>query len=317
MKQTTLLAALLLVGSSLFAADPQLLSMAPSDATSYAGINVTQAKTSQFGQFLLNNIPQNSSFQEFVTKTGFDPRNDLSEVLLAASLPSTPPVAGASFVTSGLVLAKGAFNIPKILSTASADQKVQVSTYAGVQLLTIDGSAALGLIDASTAVAGDVASVKAALDRRNGSGSAIDASIMARINQLSTTEDVWSVSSSGLFAALPMMGSGASGSAILQTIQQTSGGIKFGSNVVVTGQAIAATSQDAASLGDVLKLLSSMITMHSGTGGPPSELVNVLKNMTVSTDGATLNMSLTVPEDQLEALLKMAHGGSLGTGTVI
>ena len=327
MRQTTLLAAVLYAGSSLFAADPQLLSMAPSDANTFAGINVTQAKTSQFGQFLLNNMPQNADFQAFVSKTGFDPRTDISEVLIAATLaapPATPPAADSQDATgvhqalsSGLFLAKGTFNIQKILATATTDDKVQVSTYSGVQLLTIDGHVALGLIDAATAAVGDVASVKAALDRRNGSGSAIDPVIMARINQLSTTEDAWSVSSKGLMALAGGMGSGAAGSAILQSIQQTSGGIKFGTNIVVTGQAIAATAQDAASLSDVLKMLSQMVTMHSGPSGAPSELTSVLKSLTISTDGSTVNLSLTLPEDQLEALIKLAHGGSIAAGTTL
>jgi hypothetical protein len=320
MRQTTLLAALLFAGSSLFAADPQLLAMAPSDATTYAGINVTQAKTSQFGQFLLNNIPQNADIQTFITKTGFDPRTDLTEVLMAATL--TAPAANATTqnghpsFSSGLVLAKGTFNIPKIVATAGADQKVQLSTYAGVQLLTIDGTMAFGLIDASTAAVGDLVSVKAALDRRTGPGSAIDSGTMARINELSTTEDAWSVSTKGLAGALPMLGTGDSGSAVLQSIQQSSGGIKFGSSVVLTVQVIADSTQDAASLSDVVKMLSQMASMHSGTGGAPSELTNLLKGLTISTDGTAVNLSLTVAEDQLEALVKMAHGSGMAAATI-
>lgn len=320
MRQITLLAGLLLAGSSLFAADPQLLAMAPGDATTFAGINVTQAKTSQFGQFVLNNIPQNADIQKFITETGFDPRTDLTEVLIAATV-SAPAANGAkqnghpSF-SAGLFLAKGSFNIPKIISTSTADQKVKVSTYSGVQLVTIDGEVAFGLIDASTLAAGDVASVKAALDRRNGSGSIIDAGVLARINQLSTTEDAWSVSTKGFPAGFPMMGTGDSGSAILQSIQQSSGGIKFGSSVVLTCQVIADSAQDAQSLSDVAKMLSQMFTMHSGTGGAPSELTNILKSLTISTDGTTVNLTLTVPEDQLEGLVKMAHGGQMNS-TVI
>jgi hypothetical protein len=320
MRQITLLAGLLLAGSSLFAADPQLLAMAPGDATTFAGINVTQAKTSQFGQFVLNNIPQNADIQKFITETGFDPRTDLTEVLIAATV-SAPAASGAkqnghpSF-SAGLFLAKGSFNIPKIISTSTADQKVKVSTYSGVQLVTIDGEVAFGLIDASTLAAGDVGSVKAALDRRNGSGSIIDAGVLARINQLSTTEDAWSVSTKGFPAGFPMMGTGDSGSAILQSIQQSSGGIKFGSSVVLTCQVIADSAQDAQSLSDVAKMLSQMFTMHSGTGGAPSELTNILKSLTISTDGTTVNLTLTVPEDQLEGLVKMAHGGQMNS-TVI
>jgi hypothetical protein len=317
MRQITLLAGLLLAGSSLFAADPQLLAMAPGDATTFAGINVTQAKTSQFGQFVLNNIPQNADIQKFISETGFDPSTDITEVLVAATI-GAPSTSGAHpSVSSGLFLAKGTFNIQKIVATATTDQKVQVSMYSGVQLVTVDGEVAFGLIDASTLAAGDVASVKAALDRRNGSGSIIDAGVLARINQLSTTEDAWSVSTKGFPTGFPMMGgSGDSGSAILQSIQQSSAGIKFGSSVVLTCQVIADSAQDAQSLSDVAKMLSQMVTMHSGTGGAPSELTNLLKSLTIATDGTAVNLSLTVAEDQLEALVKMAHGGKMNSAVI-
>jgi hypothetical protein len=312
MKQTTLLAAVLLVAPSLFAADPQLLSMAPPDANTFAGVNVEQVKTSPFGQFLLNHVPQHVEFEKFMTLTGFDPRRDLREVLIAGSIPArsadAPKDGDASFAgTNWLMLAKGNFNIPQILSAAPGDKHVQISTYAGVQVLTIEGSLAFGLIDGSTVVAGEVAHVKAALDRRSGPGSVINPTTMARINQLSTTQDAWSVSSTGFIGGLPGFGSGASGSAVLQSIQQASAGIKFGSTIAVTVQAVAATAQDATSLSDVAKMLSQMVAMHGGPDGPPAQLTDLLKSLTITTDGNTVNLSLSLPESDVEALVNMAN----------
>jgi hypothetical protein len=113
-----------------------------------------------------------------------------------------------------------------------------------------------------------------------------------------------------------MGASGDSGSAILQSIQQSSAGIKFGSSVVLTCQVIADSAQDAQSLSDVAKMLSQMVSMHSGTGGAPSELTNLLKSLTIATDGTAVNLTLTVAEDQLEALVKMAHGGQMPSAVI-
>ncbi len=317
MKQTILAAsALFLAGTSLFAADPQLLNMAPPDTQMFAGINVEQAKTSQFGQFLLMNLPSSADFQEFIGSTGFDPRTDLREVLIVTGTPSvsTTPGVGVS-VHSGMLLAKGTFNISKILAAAATDAKATVSAYSSAQLVTIgkgEQSQALALIDGSTAVAGPVDDVKAALDRRS-TGSVIPAAVMARINQLSTTEDIWSVSTAN-FGALAMPGSDQSGggSAVLKSIQQASGGVKFGAQVQLDAQAVTASAQDATSLGDVVKLLSQMLEMHGSANPAPAGLVDLLKTMVVSTDSNILKVTLTIPESQLESLFKMAeqHGAA-------
>ncbi len=308
MKKSTLLAAALLLGSaSLFAADPQLLNMTPSDAQMYAGINVEQAKTSQFGQFLLSNMPVDANFQEFITSTGFDPRTDLREILIVTTGAPAPTLKSTH---SGLMLAKGTFNLSQIQAAAAQDAKAAVSSYSGAQLITFgDGaqSQTLALIDASTAVAGNLSDVKAALDRR-AAPAAISAAVMARINQLSTTEDVWSISTAS-FASLPFPGAtgGTSGSAVLQSIQQASAGLKFGSQVQLDAQAVTASAQDATSLGDVVKLLAQMVEMHTSSSTAPGQVASLLKNLVVSTDQNIVKVSITLPEDQIESLFKMAE----------
>ena len=54
----------------------------------------------------------------------------------------------------------------------------------------------------------------------------------------------------------------------LQQIQSASGGVKFGSMVVVTGQAQTETAQDATKLGGVLQLLVSMAQLQAAEEHP-------------------------------------------------
>src|SRR5215831_2143011 len=86
----------------LSAADPQLLNLVMPDAKVIAGVNVEQAKGTQFGQFVLNQIQtQDSDLQKLATLTGFDPRRDVRELLVASNgVPKT-----------GLALAKGQFDV--------------------------------------------------------------------------------------------------------------------------------------------------------------------------------------------------------------
>src|SRR5262245_34973109 len=95
------------------AADPQLLSLVMPDAKILAGVNVEQARNSLFGQYVLSTIqPDNPELQALVNLTGFDPRRDVHELLVATN--SGP---GGK---SGVALARGTFDIPKILAAGTA-----------------------------------------------------------------------------------------------------------------------------------------------------------------------------------------------------
>src|SRR3954466_4729672 len=101
MKAQILTATLLTAFSGvLSAADPQLLNLVMPDAKVLAGVNVEQAKGTQFGQFILNQLQtHDSDMQKLVTLTGFDPRRDVRELLVASD--------GAPQTKVGLALATG------------------------------------------------------------------------------------------------------------------------------------------------------------------------------------------------------------------
>src|SRR5215472_6743239 len=87
-------------------ADPQLLNMVMDDAKVMAGVNIEQAKTTPFGQYVLSQLPaQDKHLDEVITLTGFDPRRDVRELLLASP---------SSDSKSGIALARGIFDIAKI-----------------------------------------------------------------------------------------------------------------------------------------------------------------------------------------------------------
>src|SRR5215467_11736565 len=97
----------------LSAADPQLLNLVMPDAKVLAGVNVEQAKGTQFGQYVLNQLQtHDTEMQKLIAATGFDPRRDVREVLVASD--------GAPQSKRGLALARGNFDIAKITATATA-----------------------------------------------------------------------------------------------------------------------------------------------------------------------------------------------------
>jgi hypothetical protein len=76
------ISALFLAGAlSAFAAvDPALLALVPPGAKLVSGVQLDQARSSEFGQYLLNRIhTDDDCFQKFTEETGFDPRHDLDD----------------------------------------------------------------------------------------------------------------------------------------------------------------------------------------------------------------------------------------------
>src|SRR6185437_5743984 len=199
---TTLFTALTAQG-----ADPRLLNLVMPDATTLAGANVTNAGITPFGQFVLNSmtVSGNAQLQNFITTTGFDPRHDVSEILAATSGNATNP--------SGVVLAMGNFQVPQITAAITAKSpELTIQTYGNATLITGPAAKnaatttatafAIAFQGTNIAIMGDVASVKAAIDR-SASANSIDPALAAQVQTLSTTEDVWAVTSRSAAALLP------------------------------------------------------------------------------------------------------------------
>src|SRR5580693_5444597 len=84
---------------TLSAADPQLMKLVMPDVKLMTDVNVAQAKLSPFGQFLLSQM-ESAHLQEFTTLTGFDPRQDLLELLVVSN--GAPGAANSLGLASGV-----------------------------------------------------------------------------------------------------------------------------------------------------------------------------------------------------------------------
>jgi hypothetical protein len=312
-------AVLVLAGAAnTFAADPQLLNLVMPDAQVLAGINVTNAEISPLGTFLLAQISANDQgLQQLIAATGFDPRKDVTEVLAASNGNPAAPAA--------LALSKGNFDVAKIVAAIGQKSTQQVSTYNGATLIASgSGGGAVAFLSGGTiAVAGNIVSVKAALDRSSGVNS-ISPALATQAQTLSTTEDAWSVSLASLGALLPGMagtakpntdagastsgGGGMAGQALqlVKNIQSCSAGLKFGDTVQFTAQATADTAEDAGALRDVIKMVAALAAMGAGNNKDVAAIAQFLQSLSVTTAGTTVNLSASVPESQIESLLQAA-----------
>ncbi len=286
------------------AADPQLLNLVMPDAKVLAGVNVDQAKTSPFGQYVLNQMQPDNQLKELSTLTGFDPTRDVHEILVATSS------LGGTRQAGGLIAARGDFD-PSRISSLALSKGATSETYGGVTIIEDPKQQhGFAFLSPTIAIAGDLANVKAAIDRQT-KAAPLAAAAAVQVNTWSTTQDAWVVvtvppstlhPSTGM-PAIPGVGQQGQNNAF-QNIQSAAGGVKFGNQVVLTGFAQAATAQDASQMGDAIKLLASLAQMQSNQDPNLTALTQSLK---VSANGAALNVSLSMPQDTLVQILK--NGG--------
>jgi len=284
------------------AADPKLVALVMPDAVVVAGVNVDQAKATPFGQYVLNQIQstQDQKLQELMTLAGFDPTKDVSELLVASN-----SVGKGS--PGGLCLGTGTFDTAKI-TAAATNGGGTTETYNKVTIIEdakqTHGVAFLG---STLVIAGDLASVKAAIDQQ-GSAASIPSTLAVQINHWSTTSDAWSISNVPLSSLQPPQTApnvpGLSGQGPFQSIQSAAGGVKFGNSVVVTAQAVADNAPDAKTVADTLTLLARLAQLQAAKDPAIASLAQAVQ---IGAQGSNVNVSLSIPEDQFEQILKSGN----------
>ncbi|MGP8243380.1 MAG: hypothetical protein ACLQVN_02555 [Bryobacteraceae bacterium] len=275
------------------AVDPRLMNLVMPDAVVLAGVNVTQAEATPFGQYVLGQLATSDpKMQQLAAITGFDPRKDVTELLVASN--------GAA--KAGLALATGTFDVSTIAAAATAHGAV-TETYNGVTILEGPKEThGIAFLSGVLVAAGDLADVKAAIDRQ-AAASTLPAALVVQANQLSAADDAWficNVPPASLHRAGTATGNGAGLQKAMTAIQSAFGVVKFGTVVTAGVTAQADNAQDASTLASLLQLLVSMAQMQSTTNTSAAALAS---GLTVKASGSTLVLTLSLPEDQFQQLL--------------
>jgi hypothetical protein len=304
------LAVLLALPLGAFAADPALLQMVMPDSQVVAGLQVTQAKGSLFGQYVLSHLSVNDTkLQEFSAETGFNPTQDVSEIVIASNWkPNTP-------ANRWLVLADGTFNVAKISAATQANGGT-ASVYQGVNLVTHSAASgtqvatALAFLGTTTALAGDITSVKAAIDRKQ-SNAPTDSTVFSKAQQVSANNDFWFVTLvplSNFSDSIPNSSlSGAMQGNLFAAINQASGGVRFGDTVTISAEAVTRSEKDAQALVDVVKFFAGLVQLNKQNNAAAGQVATLLDTLQTTASGNTTTISLAIPEQQLELLLNSAQ----------
>lgn len=286
--------AFLLTLAVLPAADPGLLNLVGRDPRMVAGVDVVRARDSAFGQKVLGEFrDEDANFRKFLDATGFDPRRDMREILMVSD-------GGASDGKDTLILVRGLFQPAKISGFMRQEGKVP-SVYRGVEIWGSENGGAqdgaVALLNSSTAIFGGTALVKEAIDRSGFSASGMSPALQARIRDWSGKTDAWFIAP-GAFSEL---GVGKSGNNRIlpngiapDAIREAAGGVRFGSELEISGEAVARSDKDALALADVLRFFANMVRLNAKPGMEGA--LQMADSMKVETSGATTRFSFLVPE---------------------
>jgi hypothetical protein len=285
--------------SALASVDSGLLSLVPSGAKIVASVDVTHARNSEFGQYLLSKMQsEDAHFQEMIDQTGFDPRRDLQDIVFETGDP------GATGKGSFAILARGNFDAAKIQALATS-KGASVVSFSGVDMLVESKKqgqqTAIAFPEVGVAVMADLSTMKQIITNLS-SPAVMDADLKSKINVIGNTNDAWFVSLVGGSFLADHAGPAGQQAKALQGVLQSSGGVKLGAMIDTTFDATTRSAQDATALSDVIRFLASMVQMQRQNDARAEVLASALDGMTLQTTGATVHVAVTMAEKSLEQL---------------
>ncbi len=316
-------AVLLSAATLLSAADASMVDLIMPDAKILIGVDFERARNSPFGQFALRQLPgaagDDAGLAKLSELTGFDPRRDLHEMLIATTDAVVRPGKSADPTQNAVVVVRGAFNPARF--TELIGQRAQVTSYNGVSVMEVPtsverrGRAAAGAAPKGASgepnwigfmgnllVAGPKTAVQKAIDRGRATRRPEASAMLARVQSAGAKHDVWFLTTVSPTALAGNLGNanmqGALQGDLMQGIENVVGGIKFGANVVLSGEATARSDQDASALVDVLRFFSSMAQSNGSKSGP----MGMLNELQMNATGRTVKFSLTAPAVEFEKI---------------
>ncbi len=294
-------ALLFLVVTTLNAApriDNVLVRMVPRGVDSLVGAHMDQLLASDLYNKLIaqQKLPQ---LDQFARETGFDPRKDVREVLLARG-----------FLGSAL-LARGNFNPNKPILP-----NLKVIRHGEYVVYTLD-RAGYCILDKTLAVAGDLDAVYGALDEWHSGNHAQAQPLLKVVAGMNEQTQLWGVSNGFaqfLASNLPKIGTGVDFASIFKGIESTWFSANVTSGFQAEIHAATATEHDA----EVLKEAAAGLVGFGRLNVPDNQpaLLKFWDGFEAHQDGKAFTLTANVSGDLIDQMVKLLSmpGDRAGTG---
>jgi hypothetical protein len=263
-----------LAAARLVAAGESGLDFLPSDTKVVFGVRMSAiVESPMFKEAGAGTQKLGEDWLKMVAVTGFDPLHDIDEVLLDS--PADKQNAPA------LLVVCGRFNLERMGAGAPR--------YHGVALVgdSKAGKGVLALLDATTAVAGELPVVRAAIDRR-GHGAPMEDQLAARVQSLRDRFDIWGTGER-TEGFVPPTGKREE----LDSLDRFEFGIRVSKGFELGAELHARSQKDAEKLAASMEMLKMMASAQGQTG----------PKIDVQTKDGTVKISVMVSEEDLKKLM--------------
>jgi len=207
---------------------------------------------------------------------GFDLLRDIDEVMLASSGKGQNPPS--------IMVVTGRFDVVRL--GEGARQYHDVPLLGGEKAT----DSVVALLDGGTALIGDQALVRAAIDRREGQAK-IDSALHDRITSLRQRYDIWGLGEQpeGFVAPTPE----AKG---LESIDRFQFGMQLSTGLELGAEIHARSPQDAEKLSASLGMVAAMLKSQQSPGSAAK--------FDLQADGGTLKLTVYIPEEELKRTIQ-------------
>ncbi len=287
---------------------PEALSYLPADSQVVFGMNVQSfVKSPIFIKFQEKHGQEiGSDLQDFITRTGVDPVNDLSYIVASGR-------AGEQRKGSGAVIAvaKKSFNIDTIVSYIKTKTTPVESAYNGVQVLMFPESngskpeKGVAFLKNSEIALGGLDTLKSVVDASahpKTLGLEANTTLMQLISSLDSGQMFWFAGDAASILSKAPTDTPLGGS--ISSIQSVVGTLNLDDAVV--GK-ITATAKDAASARKLSDVVRGFVALGQLASDQTPELAQLLNGLTVTLDNSQVSLSVNFPYDLLEKLQQVKH----------
>jgi hypothetical protein len=281
--------------------DNVLVKMVPPGSTSLVSARMDQIKSTEFYRKLLEQqkLPQ---VERFAKETGFDPRRDVREILFAST------------ATGGVLLARGSFQVKQEPLQQAEAKLIRHGEYS-IWSLQDSGFC---ILDKTLAAAGDLQSLRAALDEWKSGKHTGAAPLLAHTKDIDAKTQFWGVSTGfATFLAdnIPRAGGRAGGidfSRIFRGLENTWFQADFTNGFKADLRGVTAAEQDAVNLRDTAKGLIGFGRLSVPESQP--EMLKLWDGIVVEQQGQSVTVKMDIAQNLVDQLVRMLSSAPAGRG---
>lgn len=267
--------------------DPGLAAFVPADTVLLTGVQMDALRVTPLYQQMVSK-QRLDEFEELARRTGFDPRRDVRQLLMASN--------GAD----SLLIARGAFQV-------KPQAGMKRSLYNGVTIHEKDG-AGYAVIDPTIAVAGAAARMRQAIDQKL--ARAAQPALLLKAKSIPGSAQVWAVATG--FSRMPIgVGNGAGSMAglmhLLRTMDDASMWADLRSGVVAKVTGTCRSEEDAKKLRDTVRGFIGLARLSVPEKQP--EMLRFYDGFRAEQRGTVVDVDIKAPAELLDAFLKFTGPG--------